>query len=145
MRAWIAVALLAVSWLLGLGYYEPADWVAWTVAIGTAVVLLARRPERLPTTGQLAVAAVLMLPTAWLLPWPYRAAPLLVSAGAAVLLAPVPPRWPKSLGWGAIAAGIVLLAQSLAPLGLCELHRTVPRSACARGLARGRRCVGPGS
>jgi len=46
IRGWIATALLAGSWLFGLGYYQPANIVIW----GTLLL----RPAVLPraaTTG----------------------------------------------------------------------------------------------
>jgi hypothetical protein len=42
MQAWIAVALLAGSWLLGLGYYYPASPLAWIAAVAAGTILLGR-------------------------------------------------------------------------------------------------------
>ncbi len=44
MPAWIGLALLSVSWLLGLHYYHAADWPGWaiTVSEGTAPLLVIR-------------------------------------------------------------------------------------------------------
>lgn len=114
IRAWIAVALLAISWLFGLGYYQPASGTWWTLTVGVAVVLLGGLLQRLPGRREMAAALALLLPSAWFLPWPYRAAPLLVAAGLALELAPLPRRWPRWLARGAIAAGLVLLIQSIA-------------------------------
>jgi len=116
MLSWIGLALLSASWLLGPGYYHPPHWPAWTVIVLLGTVLLASRPVRLPDRRQLAVAAAMLLPAVWFMPWPYRAAPLLMAVGLALQLAPRPPRWPHPLGWGAVKAGVVLLGQSLALL-----------------------------
>ena len=105
MPAWIGLALLSVSWLVGLHYYHATDWPAWsitltegaaplfvvpalwihmfwwaiTVAAGTA--LLATRRFRLPDWRSSALALLMVLPAIWLMPWPYRAATGLVGAG----------------------------------------------------------------
>ncbi len=41
IRIWAALALLAASWLPGLGYFEPVSWPAWAVMVTAAVLLLA--------------------------------------------------------------------------------------------------------
>lgn len=113
MRAWIGLALLSGSWLFGLGYYHPPNWPAWTVAVVLGTVLLGSRPARRPGRGEMAVGLAMFLPAAWLLPWPYRAAPLLAAAGAALQMTPDRSRWARALGWGGVKAGLVLVAQSL--------------------------------
>jgi hypothetical protein len=55
-----------------------------------------------------------LLPAVWLMPWPYKAAPLAIGAGLTLACAPIPRRWAAALGWGAIRAGLVLLVQALA-------------------------------
>ena len=114
IRAWTGVALLAVSWLFGLGCYQPASWTRWTLTVALAVVLLGGLLKRLPGRREMGTALALLVPTAWFLPWPYRAAPLLVAAGLALELLPLPRRWPQWLARGAISAGVVLLVQSIA-------------------------------
>ena len=114
--AWIAAALLAVSWLLGLGYYQPPNWVAYALVVALGSILLAARPVRLPENRQIAVALLMLIPAVWFMPWPYRTGPLLIVVGLAVQLAPVVRPWPRPLGWGAVRAGVVLLGQSLAML-----------------------------
>jgi len=59
------------------------------------------------------VALAMMLPAAWFAPWPYRAAPLWIAVGLGLQLVRGPRRWPQSLGWGAVKAGVVLLGQGL--------------------------------
>ena len=116
IRAWIGLALLSASWLLGVGYYHPPKWPAWTVAVVLGTVLLVSKPTRLPSRRELGIALAILLPTVWLMPWPYRAAPLLIVVGIGLQLAVVERRWLKPLGWAAVKAGTVLLAQSLALL-----------------------------
>ena len=113
MRTWIGLALLAASWLMGIGFYAPANLPLWTAAVLIGVFLLAERPGRLPPRRQLAVTVALLIPAIWLLPWPYRAWPLLIVLGLALQMAPIARCWPKAVGWGAIRAGLVLLALSL--------------------------------
>lgn len=117
IRTWIALALLAGSWLLGLHYYQPAAWTAWAVVTLLGALLLVDTPLALPTRWQAVAAMVLATPAVWFMPWPYRAAPLLIFVGLGLHLLPIPRGWPQSVARGAIAAGAVLVAQSLAILG----------------------------
>jgi hypothetical protein len=134
MRAWIGLALLSGSWLLGLGYYHPPHWPAWTVAIVLGTVLLVSKPTRVPSRRELGIALAMLLPAVWLMPWPYRAAPLLFVVGIGLQWATVERRWLKPLGWGAVKAGTLLLVQSLALLAYSvetarchDLPRPLPR------------------
>ena len=135
MRAWIAVALLAVSWLLGMTYYFPANRIAWVAVVVAGVVLLGWEKGTGPIcakpgtdrrlvagrSGKLDLspfpALVLLLPAVWFAPWPLRAAPLLIISGLAAGLLPMPreraPSGWRRLGRGAVAAGVVMLAQWL--------------------------------
>ncbi len=112
-RAWIGTALLAASWLPGLGYFQPANHFVWLCAVATAAVLLSGLPIRWPDRRQMLVAILLLLPAAWLMPFPYKAIPVLLAAGLIVQVAPAARRWPRKLGQGAVVAGVVLLAQLL--------------------------------
>ncbi|MBN2476864.1 MAG: hypothetical protein JXB62_19815 [Pirellulales bacterium] len=114
MRLWMGVALLAGSWLLGLSYYYPADGLAWVLVVAFGTVLLGGSIRRLPPRRELAIALVLLLPAVGYASWPVKAAPLLIAAGLAIELLPIPRRWPRWLGRGAMASGTVLLVQSLA-------------------------------
>ncbi len=134
IRAWIGLALLSASWLLGVGYYHPPNWPAWTVVVVLGTVLLISKPSRLPSRRELGIALAMLLPALWLMPWPYRAAPLLLVVGIGLQLAVVERRWLKPLGWGAMKAGTVLLVQSLALLAYSaqtarchDLPRPLPR------------------
>ena len=113
IRAWIGVALLAVSWLLGTGYYFPANRLAWVAVVVAGVALLGGSVGRGPRRREAWIALVLLLPAVWFAPWPLRAAPLLIWVGLVVELLPIPRRWPRWLGRGAVAAGVVMLAQWL--------------------------------
>ena len=105
MRAWIAVALLSVSWLWGLGYYQPADGLLWSAAVALGVLCLYRTPLRWPGRRDAAVAIVLLLPVVWWMPWPYRAAPLAIAAALVLQLLPLPRRWLAGVGQGLLGVG----------------------------------------
>jgi hypothetical protein len=110
-RAWIALALLSGSWLFGLAYYQDARWLAWSVILVAAVVLLTGLDIQRPGKGTLLTAAVLAAPAVVLAPWPYRAAPVLICAGALLWAAPIPRRWPGRLGGAGVVASVILVAQ----------------------------------
>ncbi len=121
MLAWIGLALLSMSWLLGLGYYHVVDWRDWTwwaltVVAGTA--LLGTRYVRLPGWKASAAALAMIIPAIWEMPWPYRAAPVLLGVGLALALvaAAQPPlrQWTAAIAGTCLLAGCVLLSQSLA-------------------------------
>lgn len=113
-RAWIGTALLAASWLLGLGYFQPANDFVWLCCLAAAAALFGDLPIRWPARRQTLAAVLLLLPAAWLTPLPHKAIPLLLAAGLIVRIAPAVRSWPRKLGQGAVAAGAILLAQSLA-------------------------------
>ena len=132
IRAWIGVALLSVSWLLGLSYYHEACWlgrlvrsifglaeapreflIGWVVLVPAGTLLLMGSIRRMPGRLLSGIAAMLLLPAVWLAPWPYRAAPLLILVGLLIQLPPIPRDWPHRIGGAAVAAGVVLLAQAL--------------------------------
>lgn len=112
-RAWIGTALLAASWLLGLGYFRPANQFVWLCALAAATVLLSGVPICWPNRRQMLVAILLLLPTAWLMPLPHKAIPVLLAAGLIIQIAPAARRWPRKLSQGAVVAGTILLAQLL--------------------------------
>lgn len=117
MRMWIGLALLSVSWLLGQEYFVPAAYWAWLSVVVVGALLLAGAVERLPSAGQLGAASLLLLPAVLLLRWPERAGPLLILLGVGLATAAVPRRWIGRVGRGAVAAGVVLMAQALAMAG----------------------------
>ncbi len=117
IQAWIGVALLAGSWLLGLEYFYPASPWAWLAAVGAAVVLLRKttgNPLAALQTRPQTIALLLLLPVVWYASWPYRAAPLLIVLGLAIHLLPHGKRWADGLAFGSVAAGVILFAQALA-------------------------------
>jgi hypothetical protein len=116
MRGWIGLGLLSASWLWGLGYYQPGSWTVWAFMVVLGTLLVAEKPSWRINGAQGRVVMAMLLPAVWFMPWPYRAAPLLVATGLALQLVPIPRRWPAPLGWGAVQAGIVLLVQALAML-----------------------------
>jgi len=133
IRIWLGMALLSASWLLGLQYYQPANWPAGVAAIGLGVVLFSGSVVRLPDRRQGLATLIMLLPAVWFMPWPFKAAPLLISIGLVLELAPIPRRWPGPLARAAVAAGVVLLAQSLTMLAYAaqtarshELPRPMP-------------------
>ena len=136
MLAWIGVALLSVSWLVGLGYYHVANWPGWAAVVVAGTVCLAGFEVRLPAARAAFVAFLLTLPACLVAPWPYRAAFVLLAAGLVLgaiarLIAPQepsasPPGQPgksglghrllrcyRRLSTGVLASGCVLLAQAL--------------------------------
>ena len=113
IRPWLALALLAGSWLFGMHYYRPANWIAWAASVLAGTLLLAKMPLRLPGRREARLALLMLLPAVWLVPWPHRAALLAVAAGLGLQLVPAPRRWPEALGRAAVAAGLILLVQWL--------------------------------
>lgn len=111
------MALLSASWLFGLSYYHTAEWLAWAILVAAGTVLLIGFNIRKPTAVEAGAAAVMLLPAIFLVPWPYRAAPLLIFVGLVLAVVPIPRRWPRVLASALILAGTILMAQSLAILG----------------------------
>ena len=120
IRLWIGTALLAGSWLLGLGYFYPANPWAWLATVLAAIVLLSDTDSVAISLGERrswrldAASLALLLPAVWFAPWPDRAAPLLLVLGLTLQLLPIRQRWSDRLTCGAMAAGVVMLVQALA-------------------------------
>ena len=113
-RAWLAIALLSASWLMGLNYYQEPNLWAWSCTIAAAVLLLCGVTTRLPSRLELVVCLALALPAIWIAPGIYRVIPALMIAGLALHVLPIPLRWTRRLGTAALIGGGVLLFQSLA-------------------------------
>lgn len=113
LRSWIAVALLAGSWMFGLDYFYPADYGVWAVTLVIGTMLLGGTAVRLPGNREVLIVMAILLPAAIWTPWPYAIIPLLLILGLLLQLLPILLRWSKPLGQGIIAAGCVLLAQAL--------------------------------
>ncbi len=112
-RAWIGVALLSASWLPGLGIYHDANWMASAALVCLGTVFLLGVSFAAPCRKANLVAAVLLLPTLFVIPWPYRIAVLLLFFGLLLSAAPIPRRWPCRLGGATAAAGAILAIQAL--------------------------------
>lgn len=83
MFPWIGLALLSVSWLVGLGYYHEANGLGWTAAVASGTLCLIAFHARLPSTRVLVAALLLSLPACYVAPWPYRSGMVLLAAGLA--------------------------------------------------------------
>lgn len=112
-RTWIAMALLAGSWLFGLSYYHAANAWLWAVSVAAGVALLAGTSRLRPRRPFALAAILLLLPALWLMRWPFKAVPLLVAGGLAVHVVPIPRKWPRRLGTAAVEAGLVLFVHSV--------------------------------
>ncbi|MHB0957036.1 MAG: hypothetical protein ACYC0X_13945 [Pirellulaceae bacterium] len=113
MRAWLATALLASSWLFGLGYFDPVSWVAWLCALMAAVLLLGGTPVRFPQRVDRGMALLVLLPALWIAPPPYKGMPVLLFMGLAISLLPVRHVATRILCRGSVLASMILLPQSL--------------------------------
>lgn len=111
-RAWIGVGLLAVSWLFGVGYFEPARLAIWAGLLLAASVLLGQTPQRRPDRRTSLLTFALWLPAVWLLPLPYKPIALFGAAGAWLCWSPLPGRFPQTLARGCVTASLVLLSQA---------------------------------
>ena len=120
-RAWLAMALLAGSWMLGMKYYHGPRPALWALMVAAGVALMWGTVRRRVGSTVAAVALVLTIPAVVLARWPYRIGPLLLAVGLALQLLPVPRRWLGRLGSAAVTAGVVLTAQALAIVGYIGL------------------------
>jgi len=116
-RAWLGVTLLSASWLVGLGFYETPNWLAWTLLVVPGAALLSGAVRWMPPRPVALAAAAALVPAAIVAPWPAQAAALGTILGLLLRLAPAPRRWPGQLGSGLVVAGVVLLVQAAALWG----------------------------
>jgi hypothetical protein len=136
IRAWIAVALLAGSWMFGLDYFHPANPWIWLMLVAGGTVLLGGFFIRFPAGRESAITLCLLIPALIFAPWPYKIVPLLIALGLVLYLLAfartnphqihlptnlrsVPGEgtffvYAKWFAQGAVAAGVVMAAQSLA-------------------------------
>ncbi|MGA2059742.1 MAG: hypothetical protein ABSG67_04620 [Thermoguttaceae bacterium] len=133
IRAWIAVALLAGSWMFGLDYFYLANPWIWAALVISGAALLGGTFKQLPGGRESAISLVLLIPALIFVPWPVKIVPLLIAIGLILHLlpGPHPDPLPKGEGtiindlskgegtinWlaqGAVSAGVILAAQSLA-------------------------------
>ena len=108
IRTWIAVALLAGSWLIGLRYYYTCHPVSWLAVVAAGTLLLIGAVPRLPGRRELWIALALLAVPALFAPWPIRTAAILLLVGILLELSPLPRDWPKAIGRAAAAARLVL-------------------------------------
>ena len=117
MRAWIGIALLAASWLLGVNFYDLANLPAWIALVAVGTLLVTVHGDRhifLHRKGQTLAALAILAPAVCIAPWPYAVGPLLLAAGLAVSLLPAAWSWLRSLGSAIVTAGLVLVVQGAA-------------------------------
>ena len=121
LRPWIGIALLAVSWLFGLDYYElPSPWAqAVMLVLGAWMLAASERGNSLRAARneypELSAAIVLfLLSVIWWTPWPYRLAPLVIVAGLVLERIPFAPRVFRPVATGWIVGGTILLLQAIA-------------------------------
>jgi hypothetical protein len=114
LRLWIAVAILAGSWMFGLGYFYPAERGVWLAMLAVGAILLYGTAIPLPDGRAKWLAPLLLLPPAIWTPWPYTIVPIFLLGGLLFNNIPTSRQWPKSLARGIVAAGGVLLIQALA-------------------------------
>ena len=137
-RAWLGVALLAASWLLGLSYYHQAHTAGWAILVVAGTACLLGGQGRTPARAICAAAAGLLVPAVLVAPWPYKTAFLFMMLGSLLAALPVPRRWAGVLARSLLCSGVVLLGQSLAMLayerctaGSHELPGVLARMLCA--------------
>src|SRR5207244_4148973 len=106
------IALLSAGWLFGLGYYHQPDWLTFSACIVIGTMLLGGI-IRAPHWNQAWIAALLLIPGAWIAPWPYKVSILLMIIGLPAASAPSAARSARWIGSGMLLSGLVLLAQAL--------------------------------
>lgn len=135
--AWLGVAVLAASWLPGVGLYHLPSLTEWCAMalVGVAAFLPAgwalsgraglgpatKSPREAVVPGALGAAllAAALLAAALWAPWPYRLSLLLLAASLPLHL-PFLPRFARAAGWAMLAAALVLLVQCLVLMGYIE-------------------------
>jgi hypothetical protein len=121
-RHWLAVALLAASWVMGTGYLLPVHVLSWLGVVVAGVLLLASGDWRMPGRRELWVSlALLAVPLLWSW-WPVRMAALLLAVGISAEMIFRHWDWPRKIGRGAFAAGAIMLAQW--PAMVLYMHHT---------------------
>jgi len=121
IRPWIGIALLAVSWLFGLDYYElPSPWVqAALLVLGAWMLTASERTNPFHAVREsypeLTAAILLFLfPVIWWTPWPYRLAPLVIVAGLLLERTSYAPRLLRPVAAAWVVGGVVLVFQAVA-------------------------------
>jgi hypothetical protein len=119
IQPWIGIALLAISWLLGLTYFEPASPWAQAAVLALAGMMLwasqrqnAFRAIRAAYPELTAAIVLLLLPVAWWCPWPYRLPVLAIIAGLLLERVSAQP-WLRPVAAAGVLGGVILLAQAV--------------------------------
>ncbi len=138
MRSWIAVALLSLSWMLGLEYYGAPNGWFWALAVIAAAACSPNCP------ADARAGPMRSLPRSWRRPVVWLGALALSADSPGARLGPVPFRaWgmrrdsSPRLGWARYGRGAILAAQAVA-CAATRCDRPLPRSALAgrNGVAR---------
>ncbi|HOW70771.1 MAG TPA: hypothetical protein PKY77_09230 [Phycisphaerae bacterium] len=118
--AWVGLAVLSGSWLLGQDYYESARPFPWLCAVVLGSLFLVGVTDRIPRRGQATLALLMLLVCFGLLlprlessPLPLGLAPILLAVGSVFVLLPLPGVVRRGLGGAGLAAGLVVLTQQL--------------------------------
>src|SRR5260370_1297209 len=126
MRTWLAIALLAASWLFGLSYYQAANVAVWAELIVAGTALLWNTAWFALPRAEGAVALVVLVAGLVAGLWPFDMplgdyvsfvplATLTIGLALHVLLRA--PHWVAMAANTLIAASIVLVVQRLALFG----------------------------
>jgi hypothetical protein len=117
--------MLSGSWLFGLGLLYPAEPAWWYASLAVGVALLAwggscaerlcgSDAARTLAQAHAATVAVVLLPAAWLIPWPYKMGVILAFAGCLIAALPLRGRLTRAIVLACVAAGVVLTLQAMA-------------------------------
>src|SRR5437016_5868559 len=113
-RAWLGIALLAASWLFGVGYLLGPNWWAWGIVTALGLALLVNAPVPLSaSSGTRLAAAAMLLPVALFAQAPYRWPPVVLAIGLILWES----RDLRPIASALIAGGVVLIVQALALTG----------------------------
>ena len=120
---WLGLWLLASSWLFGLDYFSKANPIVWVVLVtGGTILICFSQAGAVPYSGAPTVRGfqlpavltlVLLLPSIFITPWPYRLGPLLMVSGALLEMCVLLLRWLRATSGGLSLAGTMLLIQSV--------------------------------
>lgn len=112
--AWIGIALFSASWLFGMSFYHQADYLSWFILIFCGIPFLKNIKCVLPGKFEAWIALCMLIPSIFLVPWPFRMIPLLLFIGLLLHILPIPRPWPGKLSNMLVVSAILLLFQALA-------------------------------
>ena len=110
-RLWIGTALLSGSWLLGRDYFAPAHPIAWAVVLLVATVFADPHADPLAEPAAADGRPAPHAPRDMAAAGSPRRSRCLICGGLFLQLVPIPRRWPRDLGRGAVVAGTILFAK----------------------------------